>query len=116
MSKLEGVRTAVYGGTQYTTQQYAGTVGGQSTSFKVIDSEIKSTKLKDHPDAMPDFIGNMYQGITWRLGFGVKGDIMEEWADHSADLNVPLTREVVNRPKEIWKEMVRRWWPEVQMA
>lgn len=41
MSKLEGVRTVVVGGKQGTTQQYCGVVGGQSTDFSTIDTEIK---------------------------------------------------------------------------
>lgn len=92
MAKKEGVRVAVLGGQQFTSQQYTGTVGGQSTSFTVIDSEIKSTKLKNDSAAPPDFIGNSYQGITWRLGFGVTDpEQPEEWQDHKADENIELT-------------------------
>ncbi|CAG8774796.1 17346_t:CDS:1, partial [Acaulospora colombiana] len=68
MQKKEGAKVAVVGGRQSVPQQYTGTVGGQSTSFTAIDSEIKTTHLKNHPFAPPDFIGNSYQGITWRLG------------------------------------------------
>lgn len=98
MAKKEGVRTAVLGGRTNTTQQYTGTVGGQSTSFRVIDSEIKSTRLKDSPLAPPDFLTYSYQGLTWRLGFGVgregnNGNEPEEWQNHEADDNVPLTFE-----------------------
>jgi hypothetical protein len=45
-AKEEGVMTAVIGGEQLISQQYTGAVGGQSFSFTVIDSEIKSTKHK----------------------------------------------------------------------
>ncbi|KAG6918602.1 hypothetical protein DXG01_013013 [Tephrocybe rancida] len=54
MSKHEGVRTVVVGGKKGTTQQYCGTVGGQSTDYSTIDSEIKTTHLKNHPLAPPD--------------------------------------------------------------
>lgn len=72
MSKEEGVRTVVVGGKADTPQDYCGTVGGQSTSFSMIDSEIKvrlpivhctpissqfgfqSTQLKGHKLAPPD--------------------------------------------------------------
>lgn len=72
MAKEEGVRTLVYGGRVDTPQQYCGVVGGQSTDFSTIDSEIKasvscaipgtsqltlrlkSVKLKNHTLAPPD--------------------------------------------------------------
>jgi hypothetical protein len=92
MQKKEGVKIAVVGGRQFAPQQYTGTVGGQSTSFTVIDSEIKSTHLKNHTLAPPDFIGNSYQGITWRLGFGLDDPAQpEEWQNHQADVSIPLT-------------------------
>jgi hypothetical protein len=102
MAKKEGVRTAVVGGRINTTQQYTGTVGGQSTSFRVIDSEIKTTHFKNSSLAPPDFLTYSYQGLTWRLGFGVGRDMNgegddtnepEEWQNHEADDNIPLTLE-----------------------
>jgi hypothetical protein len=41
MSKGDGVRTVVVGGKQGVQQHYCGTVGGQSTDFSTIDTEIK---------------------------------------------------------------------------
>ncbi len=41
MSKLDGVKTVVVGGFKDSTQHYCGTVGGQSTDFSTIDTEIK---------------------------------------------------------------------------
>jgi hypothetical protein len=41
MSKHEGVKTVVVGGHKGTAQQYCGIVGGQSTHFAEIDTEIK---------------------------------------------------------------------------
>ena len=41
MAKEEGVKTVVYGGRKGVQQQYSGTVGGQSTDFSIIDTEIK---------------------------------------------------------------------------
>uniref|UniRef100_A0A0W0FH16 Uncharacterized protein n=1 Tax=Moniliophthora roreri TaxID=221103 RepID=A0A0W0FH16_MONRR len=101
MAKLEGVRTVVVGGKQDVTQQYCGIVGGQSTDFSTIDTEIKARSLRDSP---PDFLSNIVQGITWRLGFGLgaNSDKPEEWQDHPADFNMPLTRETVNNPLSIW--------------
>ena len=92
MAKEEGTKTAVVGGSNSSAQQYTGTVGGQSTSFTVIDSQIKSTKLKSNVLAPPDFIGNSYQGLTWRLGFGIDNKAEpEEWQNHQATDSVPLT-------------------------
>jgi hypothetical protein len=95
MAKEEGVKTAVVGGLlSWYPQHYSGTVGGQSTNFAAIDSEIKSTKHKDHALAPPDFIGNGYQGLTWRLGFGIDNKAEpEEWQNHEASDSVPLTLE-----------------------
>ncbi|KAJ7072240.1 hypothetical protein C8F01DRAFT_1044732 [Mycena amicta] len=42
MSKHEGVRTAVVGGKKGTKQQYCGVVGGQSTHYAEMDTEIKA--------------------------------------------------------------------------
>jgi hypothetical protein len=45
MAKEDGVRTAVIGGKQDVPQDYCGTVGGQSTDFSTIDTEIKVSSL-----------------------------------------------------------------------
>lgn len=45
MSKHEGVKTVVFGGKKDTPQQYCGIVGGQSTDFSTIDTEIKVCTL-----------------------------------------------------------------------
>ncbi|KIK67323.1 hypothetical protein GYMLUDRAFT_69508 [Collybiopsis luxurians FD-317 M1] len=104
MSKLEGVRTVVVGGQQDTPQQYCGVVGGQSTDFSTMDTEIKTTHLKNHSLAPPDLLANIVQGITWRLGYGIDDpNEPEEWQDHPADINFPLTMETVNRPVAIWQ-------------
>ncbi|KAF5393296.1 hypothetical protein D9757_000663 [Collybiopsis confluens] len=106
MSKLEGVRTVVLGGKQSTQQQYCGVVGGQSTDFATMDTEIKTTHLKNHSLAPPDLLANMVQGITWRLGYGIDDPLEpEEWQDHPADINFPLTMETVNRPIAIWESV-----------
>ncbi|KAF9263255.1 hypothetical protein L218DRAFT_902191 [Marasmius fiardii PR-910] len=107
MSKLEGAKTVVVGGKLDVPQQYCGTVGGQSTDFSTIDTEIKSIHLKYHTLAPPDLIANVVQGITWRLGFGLgqHSEEPEEWLDHPADINLPLTAETVNNPMAIWKEV-----------
>ncbi|THV02344.1 hypothetical protein K435DRAFT_920625 [Dendrothele bispora CBS 962.96] len=108
MSKLEGVRTIVVGGKHGVTQQYCGTVGGQSTDFSTIDTEIKSVKLKNHTFAPPDLLGNIVQGITWRLGFGINDkEEPEEWQEHTADINYPLTVETVNQPVALWEAISR---------
>ena len=41
MAKEEGSKTVVYGGRKDVKQEYCGTVGGQSTDFSTIDTEIK---------------------------------------------------------------------------
>ena len=112
MVKKHGTKIAVLGGRQGSTQHYAGTVGGQSTSFVAIDSEIKSTKFKDAPDAPPDFITDSFQSLTWRLGFGI-GPRPEEWAPHFAQFSFPLTVETVNKPLAIWRDVAKRFWPDL---
>ena len=113
MVKHEGAKTVVYGGKQGVKQQYCGTVGGQSTDFSTIDSEIKTTHLKNHTLAPPDFLTNSVQGITWRLGFGIDSpeepegayvinrpgscaDVYKliEWQNHPADVNLALTADL----------------------
>lgn len=54
MNKEEGVPFIVINGNKLVPQQYSGIVGGQSTSFTTIDSEIKSVGLKNHSLAPPD--------------------------------------------------------------
>jgi hypothetical protein len=54
MSKHEGAKTVVVGGKSDIRQQYCGIVGGQSTNFKTIDTEIKTTQLKNTSLAPPD--------------------------------------------------------------
>ncbi|TRM58929.1 hypothetical protein BD626DRAFT_510149 [Schizophyllum amplum] len=103
MAKLEGAKTVVVGGKADTEQQYCGIIGGQSTSFATMDSEVKTAGLKDNELAPPDLLVNGYQGVTWRLGYGIdKPDEPEEWQDRPADLNLPLTKDIVNKPEAIW--------------
>ncbi|KAJ6625541.1 hypothetical protein B0H10DRAFT_1782971 [Mycena sp. CBHHK59/15] len=102
MAKHEGVKTVVLGGHKDVPQHYCGVVGGQSTHFSEIDTEIKTTHLKNHTLAPLDFV----MGITWRLAFGLDDPKEpEEWQDHPADFNLPLTIHTVNKPLAIW-EMV----------
>ncbi|PPQ65798.1 LOW QUALITY PROTEIN: hypothetical protein CVT26_000383 [Gymnopilus dilepis] len=92
MNKKEGAKTVVVGGKSDVQQQYCGTVGGQSTDFSTIDTEVKSVGLKDNSLAPPDLLVNGVQGITWRLGFGVFDTTQpEEWQSRPATLNLPLT-------------------------
>ncbi|KAI0628556.1 hypothetical protein C8Q77DRAFT_1067837 [Trametes polyzona] len=108
MAKEEGSKTVVYGGRKGVQQQYCGTVGGQSTDFSTIDTEVKTAQLKNHTLAPPDFVTNSVQGITWRLGFGIDDPAQpEEWQDHPADVNLPLTADIVNNPIAIWTQVAK---------
>ena len=112
---------------------YAGSVGDVASSFVAINSEIKSTKLKGDPLAPPDFIGNSWQGLTWRLGLGITDPTQpEEWQNHVATDTIRLTMDTyvvslfcdgmphlmlfysVNRPEAIWNDAINLWWPDLQ--
>ncbi|KAK7685580.1 hypothetical protein QCA50_011447 [Cerrena zonata] len=109
MAKKQGSKTVVLGGKKGVQQQYCGTVGGQSTDFSTMDTEIKTTHLKNNTLAPPDFLTNSVQGITWRLGFGVNDPTQpEEWQDHPADVNLPLTADIVNNPTAIWNTIAKK--------
>ncbi|KAF7345744.1 Peptidase S41 family protein ustP [Mycena venus] len=103
MAKEEGVKMVVVGGKNDVQQEYCGTVGGQSADFSSIDTEIKTTQLKDSSLAPPDLLVNGVQGVNWRLSFGVDDPTQPEaWQNHPADLNLPLTPDLVNNPVAIW--------------
>ena len=62
MAKEDGVRTVVVGGKNEIPQDYCCTVGGQSTDFSTIDTEIKvpipsyrlqSSPMFSHADPYP---------------------------------------------------------------
>ncbi|KAJ3550408.1 hypothetical protein NMY22_g501 [Coprinellus aureogranulatus] len=109
MAKLEGAKTVVVGGKSDVKQRYCGIVGGQSTNFKTMDTEIKTTHLKNSTLAPPDLLVAGSQGITWRLAFGIDNpEEPEEWQEHAADLNLPVTAELVNNPVAIWEEVAKR--------
>jgi hypothetical protein len=99
MSKKENAKMAVVGGRNTTEQQYSGTVGGQSIDFATIQSEIKTAHMESDPLFPPDFKTNSFQGLTWRLGYDVLSPPLdplqppEEWMDHKATENAPLTLE-----------------------
>ncbi|KAF5378755.1 hypothetical protein D9615_006970 [Tricholomella constricta] len=67
MSKHEGVKTVVVGGKKDTQQQYCGIVGGQSTDFSTIDTEIKTTHLKNNTLAPPDLCVFLPFAVLFRL-------------------------------------------------
>jgi hypothetical protein len=54
MSKEEGAKTVVLGGRSDVQQQYCGTVGGQSTDFSTIDTEIKVRKREQTSSNLTD--------------------------------------------------------------
>ncbi|KAF8884720.1 hypothetical protein CPB84DRAFT_1837997 [Gymnopilus junonius] len=109
MNKKEGSQTVVVGGKSDVQQQYCGTVGGQSTDFSTIDTEVKSVGLKNNSLAPPDLLVNGVQGITWRLGFGVIDPTQpEEWQSRPATVNLPLTADIVNNPTAIWEAVAKR--------
>ncbi|KAK7047451.1 hypothetical protein VNI00_006682 [Paramarasmius palmivorus] len=108
MAKLQGAKTVVFGGKKDVRQQYCGVVGGQSLDFSFINSEIKTTHLKDDPAAPPELLVNGVQGITWRLGFGLDNkETPEEWQDHPADFNLPVTVDIVNNPAKVWQAVAQ---------
>ncbi|KAF9031686.1 hypothetical protein BDZ89DRAFT_1101087 [Hymenopellis radicata] len=108
MAKLEGSTTVVVGGKSDVDQKYCGTVGGQSTVFTTIDSEIKTAGLKDDAAAPPDLIVNGVLGITWRLGYGIVDPTQpEEWQDRPANINLPLTLDLANNPAAIWDTVAK---------
>ncbi|ELU36525.1 cytochrome P450 domain-containing protein [Rhizoctonia solani AG-1 IA] len=96
------VKTVVVGGKPGTTQQYCGVVGGQSSNFAQMDSELKTFGLKKEPLSPPDFLTNSFQGrpvlppvyipqsnvkagITWRLAFSpADSSTFEEFKSHPA--------------------------------
>ncbi|KAJ3988804.1 hypothetical protein F5890DRAFT_1490293 [Lentinula detonsa] len=109
MVKEEGVKTVVLGGRSDVQQAYCGTVGGQSTVFSEIDTEVKTAKLKNNSLAPPDMMVNGVQGITWRLGFGIQDPTQpEEWQPHLATLNLLLTPDLVNNPVAIWTNITEQ--------
>ncbi|KAH8827598.1 hypothetical protein DL96DRAFT_1103752 [Flagelloscypha sp. PMI_526] len=109
LAKEEKVKVVSIGGKKGIAQEYAGTVGGQSLDFSGIDSQIKSTGLKNDEWAPPDFITNSYQGITWRLAQGVDNNGQpEEWQSRPATQNYQLTREVIGSPWKIWTDMATK--------
>ncbi|CAE7223476.1 unnamed protein product [Rhizoctonia solani] len=106
------VKTVVVGGKPGTTQQYCGVVGGQSLNFASIDSDIKTAGLKNDPLAPPDFIGDSYQGITWKLGYAILDhNKFEEFQTHPAQFAFPLLPTTVNNPVALWKDISKRLWP-----
>ncbi|KAH8826344.1 hypothetical protein DL96DRAFT_1805805 [Flagelloscypha sp. PMI_526] len=110
MHKLEGSKTVVLGGKADVQQEFCGVVGGQSTDFSTMDTEIKSTGLKDHELAPPDLVVNGVHGITWRLGYGIeKKNEPEEWQEHRADGNLAITPELANNPTAIWKTVAKKY-------
>lgn len=45
MAKEEGAKTVVVGGKSDVGQQFCGTVGGQSSDFSTMDTEVKARSL-----------------------------------------------------------------------
>ncbi|KAF8157203.1 hypothetical protein B0H34DRAFT_490777 [Crassisporium funariophilum] len=112
MNKEEGSKTVVLGGKSDVQQQYCGTVGGQSTDYSTIDTEIKTTHLKNNSLAPPDLLVNGVQGIAWRLGFGVNDPTQpEEWQSRPVTLNLPITADIVNNPVAIWQKVAKMLLP-----
>ncbi|KAJ7698268.1 hypothetical protein B0H17DRAFT_1050647 [Mycena rosella] len=87
MAKAEGVKTVVVGGYKDVKQEYCGTVGGESSGYSSIDTEIKTTQLKNSSLAPPDLLVNGAQGITWRQSFGIQNQMQPEGAFLASSVN-----------------------------
>ncbi|PIL23221.1 hypothetical protein GSI_14530 [Ganoderma sinense ZZ0214-1] len=99
MAKLEGAKTVVVGGKKTMPQH-------RPTDFTTMDTLAKTAQLKNNSLAPPDFLTNSVQGIAFRLGFGIdQKDQYEESQNHQADVNLPLTADIVDRPQAIWKKI-----------
>ncbi|KDQ06430.1 hypothetical protein BOTBODRAFT_141061 [Botryobasidium botryosum FD-172 SS1] len=104
-----GVKSVVYGGKPGVQQQYASMVGGAISTFSVLDSAFKTAGLKDHPLAPPDLLVNAHQGIVFEMAFSIKkAPEMEEYQNHPADIQIPLTLENVNKPVAIWEDVIKQ--------
>jgi len=109
MNKHYNVKMAVVASNPGQQQQYAGTVGGQSTDFSTIQTEAKTAKLTGDPDFPPDFLTNSVQGIAWRLGFGIFDPTKpEEWQSRPAQINFQQTLDNVNNPLKIWQALAKQ--------
>lgn len=64
MAKEEGAKTVVYGGKKGVQQEYCGTVGGQSTDFSTIDTEIKVRVSPPHfPLPTPHLLSTLHSPL-----------------------------------------------------
>ncbi|CAE6444364.1 unnamed protein product [Rhizoctonia solani] len=107
------VKTVVVGGKPGTTQQYCGIVGGQSSNFARMDSELKTFGFKNDSFAPPDFLTNSFQGIAWRLAFSPSDPTtFEEFKSHPAQYAFPLLPNTVNNPRGLWNDVSRKLWLE----
>ncbi|KAG9128409.1 hypothetical protein FRC07_013749 [Ceratobasidium sp. 392] len=120
MATKYNVKTVVVGGKPGTTQQYCGMIGGQSSNFVTMDSQIKTVGLKDDTLASPDFLTNSFQvrvedlvlGIVWKLGWSLPDPyVFEEFKTHPAQLTFPLLPSTVNNPAALWQDVSERLWP-----
>ncbi|KAH7108013.1 hypothetical protein BKA62DRAFT_680695 [Auriculariales sp. MPI-PUGE-AT-0066] len=110
MSVNYGTRSVVVGGKPNTKQQYCGTVGGQSTSYVTMDTQVKTTKLKSDALSPPDLLAAVSVGITWRLGYSIRDPTnFEEWKDHTSTFSYTPTAETVNNPTAIWKALAQKY-------
>ena len=72
MHEHYGVKTVVVGGKPGVKQDYAGTVGGESSSNQVIGDELFTWGLDNDPLAPPEVMSQAIFGITWRLGYSIR--------------------------------------------
>ncbi|CUA71803.1 Glucan 1,4-alpha-maltotetraohydrolase [Rhizoctonia solani] len=106
------VKTVVVGGKPGTTQQYCGIVGGQSSNYVNITSEVKTYGLANDPLAPPDFLTNSEQGIVFRLAYSPSDpSTFEEFRSHPAQYTFPLLPSTVNDLKALWEDIAVRLWP-----
>jgi len=111
MTEHYNTRTVVIGGKPNAKQQYCGTVGGQSTNYVTMDTEVKTVGLKNDPLAAPDLLAAVSMGITWRLGYSLKKpNVFEEWLDHPASAVYTPTAETVNKPLAIWQDIAKQYF------
>lgn len=109
LAKKQGVTTVVTGGISDVPQQYCGYIGGESVRFSDIDTALITTGLKTRTtpyqsDVPPPLEVNAAMTVTWRLAYGVHDPSQpEEWQDHTATIDFPLTADTVNKPQAVWE-------------
>jgi len=103
MFERHQTKIAVFGGHPSQPIEYKGMAGNQVLEWVDLDTEIKTSGLKDDPLSPPDLLVNGNMRHNWRTAYsGLDESVPIAYASEHPQYRFSYTAETYNNPQNLW--------------